>query len=206
MKAYHFQADANIALRRPHDAVHAAKSAYGLCLAYPKKFGRDATGTCELVLRAKKALWETRERERVRGLNQLLDECLGAIRDSSERREAELRLDADKGRIGPQTLQEEVTAIRAETQAKEQTLRNVFAAEDPDLQHRVRDFATPLCKTRCADCHIGSSRVLHRPHQFQLPNRPGGHSTRAFLRESAYNGAFGAQPGRPFDGYAHDSG
>lgn len=106
-------------------------------MTYPKKFGRDATGTCELVLRAKKALWESRERERIRGRNALLDECLGAIRDASERREADLKSDANRGRIGPQTLQEEVKAVRLETQEKEEMLRSVFAAEDPDLIHRV---------------------------------------------------------------------
>ena len=74
MKAYYYLSQAQAALSETASALYNAKEAHRICVADGVKGQASLGPITDLVLRCKKADWERREKERLRGTSGLLGE------------------------------------------------------------------------------------------------------------------------------------
>lgn len=124
MKAYYYMAQAELELGRKTSALQHAETAYELCsgvkvgsrkteeklVGYDKAWERSLGSVTALVLRCKKEVWEAKEKERLRGQQDLLGELIEGL---EEARDEEVKIIAEKRRTG------EVGEIEAEELAEE---------------------------------------------------------------------------------------
>jgi len=138
MKAYHHAASAHLLLNHPNDALANALAAYDLCIKNPAKHGSSASVIGEVVLRAKKERWEAMERQRIRGRDELLDECLEMVRQNLERTEAQIdgSIGDGAGQVSFEMARTEKEEARTEASQKEHELRTVFGLRNPHVGPR----------------------------------------------------------------------
>ncbi|KAI9795152.1 MAG: hypothetical protein M1816_000174 [Peltula sp. TS41687] len=139
MKGYYYLAQAQMALNHPNEALSSALTAYEFCI---QTGNASAASISALILKAKKAKWEARERERLRRQDALLrelEERLDAAR-LTERKAIEH--DLRSGRVERTQADEESEIVEDMTRKKLDELRNVFAIAKPlALQRReVPDY------------------------------------------------------------------
>lgn len=86
MKAHYYRAQALLALERPAEATGAAKEAYELAyLSGDRAWERSLGNIIALVLKSKKAVWEEKERRRLKTQNRVRDEVIAAVKREMER-------------------------------------------------------------------------------------------------------------------------
>src|SRR5579871_4401594 len=135
MKAFYFLAQAQLELHHPNEALSSAMRAYELCSNSPAQTS-SAFHISAFVLKCKRAKWELRERERLRGRSHLLrelEEALDASRDK-ELRDIEGKLNT--GEMGQVAASEEREAVEKEHFTKIKELRTIFANADPSNMAR----------------------------------------------------------------------
>ena len=121
LKGYYYLATAQLRLKHPNEAVLSALTAYHIGVDTGSTSTRNAVN---LVLEAKKAKWEAKERERLRLRNDMLRELEDSLKQSGER-EADDTMDDD-----------EANEIRATTRRKIDELYSIFAVADPTNMER----------------------------------------------------------------------
>lgn len=115
-KAYFYLAQAQLKLRHPNEALASAMTAYD----YGLRTGDQSTAKAsELVLSAKKAVWEVKERDRLRERSHLLRELEDSLMRNGE-------WDANQV-IDPVVIDE----IQNTTRSKIEELYSIFAIADP---------------------------------------------------------------------------
>ncbi|KAL8730176.1 MAG: hypothetical protein Q9166_004259 [cf. Caloplaca sp. 2 TL-2023] len=127
MKGYYYLAQAQLALKHPHEALSSALTAYHECLKTSNSSTRNVS---QLVLQAKKEKWEAKERERIRRRSNLLKELEDDLQ-SSKRAELDHVDGMFQGRENSTDAREEREQIEDTWRKKVEELRTVFALADP---------------------------------------------------------------------------
>lgn len=130
MKAFHFLAQAQLAINHPNEALSSALMAYELCVKTAKQTSNAAT-ICALVMKCKRAKWELRERERLRRRNELLGELEDKLQIDRKRELSEIEEKMATGEMGEIEGKEERVAMEELAQKKIDDLRQAFAISDP---------------------------------------------------------------------------
>ena len=121
MKGFYYLAQAQLEMKHPNEAVVSAQTAYEICLETSNSSTPNAV---QLVLRAKKAKWEARERQRIRQRSEMLRELEDSLVQNGAR-DIEATPDI-----------EEAAEIRLATQRKVEELYTIFAISDPEQMER----------------------------------------------------------------------
>ena len=121
MKGFYYLAQAQLEMKHPNEAVVSAQTAYEICLETSNSSTPNAV---QLVLRAKKAKWEARERQRIRQRSEMLRDLEDSLVQNGAR---EIEATADI---------EEAAEIRLATQTKVEELYTIFAIADPEHMER----------------------------------------------------------------------
>ncbi|KAL9613815.1 MAG: hypothetical protein Q9167_001662 [Letrouitia subvulpina] len=124
MKPFFLLAQAQLALRHPNEALQSALTAYEECL---KTNSPSTRAVCNLVLQAKKEKWEVRERERVRGRNELFREVETLLREHAQE-EIEM--------LGEAVDEEENEESQRKVERKVEELQSLFAIADQEGMKR----------------------------------------------------------------------
>jgi STIP1 family protein 1 len=131
MKAYFILAQAQLAINHPNEAHTSALMAYELCVNSPQQT-RDAATISQLVLKAKKAKWDVRERERIRRRHDLLGELETKLEEDYKKQSFDIDERVSRGEMGKVEAEEERADIKATWQKKVEDLRTAFAISDPE--------------------------------------------------------------------------
>lgn len=126
-KAYFYLAQAQLRLRHPNEALSSAITAYDIGL---RTADQSTSKASELVLSAKKAKWEVRERERLRERNHLLRELEDSLLRNGDYESNQV--------IDPAIINE----IQEATRRKIEELYSLFAISDPSnmTKREVPDY------------------------------------------------------------------
>jgi STIP1 family protein 1 len=130
MKAFYFLAQAQLELHHPNEALSSAMRAYELCSNSPAQTS-SAFHISAFVLKCKRAKWELRERERLRGRSHLLRELEEALDVSRDKELKDIEGKLITGEMGQVAASEEKEVVQKEHVAKVKELRTVFANADP---------------------------------------------------------------------------
>lgn len=141
MKAFFYLAQAQLAINHPNEALSSALMAYDLCSRSPHQTSNAATISA-LVLRAKKAKWEIRERERIRRRGDLLADLEAHLEVAYKKEQDEIQARVEAGEIGHVQGQEDKDGCRAEWEQKRNDLRTAFALSAPEMlqKREVPDY------------------------------------------------------------------
>lgn len=141
MKAFFYLAQAQLAINHPNEALSSALMAYDLCSRSAQQTSNAATISA-LVLRAKKAKWEIRERERIRRRGDLLADLEAHLEVSYKKETDEIQARVEAGEVGHVQGQEDKAACRAEWDKKREDLRTAFALSAPEMlqKREVPDY------------------------------------------------------------------
>jgi STIP1 family protein 1 len=147
MKAYYFLAQAQIALSSPQSALASAKKAHELCVQETYRGGKGASSIgpiTELVLRAKKEVWEMREREREDKRGGLVNKMIRLLEKDAERKIEDLRYKAAIREIADLDMEER--KVREEEERECDEVRNMGVAagivgEEEGRRRKVPDWA-----------------------------------------------------------------
>lgn len=128
MKGFYYLAEAQLQMKHPNEAVNSAVTAYEICV----ETGNSSTANAvQLVLRAKKAKWEAKERQRLRQRSEMLRELEDSLRQACAR-DLEVATDC-----------EDKDEIKASTKRKIDELYSIFAITDPANMERRVSYANP---------------------------------------------------------------
>lgn len=133
MKAYYYLAQAQMALNHPNEALTSALTAYDFCI---QTGNASASSISALILRAKKAKWEARERERLRRQDSLLKELEDRLDAARQAERKAIEADVRNGRLDRTEADEEIEIVEDISKKKLDELRTVFAAAKPQLLKR----------------------------------------------------------------------
>lgn len=133
MKAYYYLAQAQMALNHPNEALTSALTAYEFCL---QTGNASASSISSLILKAKKAKWEARERERLRRQDALWRELEDRLEAASQVERKAIEAEYQDGHISRTEASEEIEIVEEMTRKKIDELRSVFAAAKPQLMKR----------------------------------------------------------------------
>ncbi|KAF2197266.1 U-box-domain-containing protein [Delitschia confertaspora ATCC 74209] len=141
MKAYFYLAQAQLSINHPNEALSSALRAYDLCVHSAQQTSNAATISA-LVLKAKRAKWEIRERERIRRRGDLLGELETKLEEDYKQQKYNIDERESKGEIGQVEAEEERNDIKQTWEKKVGDLRTAFAISDPaNMQKReVPDY------------------------------------------------------------------
>jgi len=141
MKAFFYLAQAQLAINHPNEALSSALMAYELCSRSAQQTSNAATVSA-LVLRAKKAKWEIRERERIRRRGDLLADLEAHLEVAYKREQEDIQARIESGHVGRIEGQEEKEDRRREWEKKRDDLRTAFALSSPDMlqKREVPDY------------------------------------------------------------------
>lgn len=141
MKAYFYLAQAQLAINHPNEALSSALMAYDLCSRSAQQTSNAATISA-LVLKAKKAKWEIRERERIRRRGDLLADLEAHLEVAYKKEQDEIQARVEAGEIGHVQGQEDKEACRVEWEKKRDDLRTAFALSSPEMlqKREVPDY------------------------------------------------------------------
>ena len=141
MKAFYFLAQAQLELNHPNEALSSAMRAYEMCCNSPAQTS-SAFHISAFVLKCKRAKWELRERERLRGRSHLLRELEEALDTSRDKELRDIESKLQTGEMGEVAASEEEEAIEKEHLAKIKELRTIFANADPNnmTKREVPDY------------------------------------------------------------------
>ena len=135
MKAYYYLAQALVELRHTTEALEVAKRAYTICLQT-----RDSSAEIlsQFILRVKQAQWQSREKTRLRDLN----ETLGFLEDLLDQKLDQDLQDVEwrfsKGEIFQAGKDEERQTLQTEADDRRHLLREAFSKpEDTRTAERV---------------------------------------------------------------------
>lgn len=135
MKAHYYLAQALLQMRHVQEAHEESLTAYRMCIK-TRDTSSEVVG--QFVLRAKQAVWEMKEKGRLRNLNSTLGMVEGLL---EQRLEADLKGAEDRYRkreIGEMGWGEEVAELRKEFEAQRREVRIAFErAEVPDTKERI---------------------------------------------------------------------
>ncbi|KAI9833545.1 MAG: hypothetical protein M1826_007159 [Phylliscum demangeonii] len=163
MKAYYYLAQAQMALHHPNEALSSALTAYDHCLATGNG---SVSSIAALVLQAKKAKWEARERERLRRQSSLLRELEDRLADARADERDAIEAKRAAGRLSWPDAREELDVVDEGARAKLDELRRVFALAKPDvLQPRACSPIRVACGAIVPDHLIDSISfsIMHDP-------------------------------------------
>ncbi|KAF2149965.1 U-box-domain-containing protein [Myriangium duriaei CBS 260.36] len=141
-KAYFYLAQAQLALHHPHEALSSALTAYDQAM-YPRSPSgatpaSSMSAIVALVIRCRKAKFESRQRE----IQKRRGDLLGELEDSIDRRKrselAEVEAQLKNDEIGPVAAEEARTEIIDNAAKKVDDIKNVFAIADPE-NHAKRE-------------------------------------------------------------------
>ncbi|KAF2684441.1 U-box-domain-containing protein [Lentithecium fluviatile CBS 122367] len=141
MKAYFYLAQAQLAINHPNEALSSALMAYELCSHSAQQTSNAATISA-LVLRAKKAKWEIRERERIRRRGDLLADLEAHLEVTYKKEQEDIQARIESGDVGKVEGQEEKEERRKEWEKKRNDLRTAFALSSPEMlqKREVPDY------------------------------------------------------------------
>lgn len=135
MKAHYYLAQALLQMRHVQEAHEEGLRAYRMCID-TRDSSSEVVG--QFVLRAKQAVWEVKEKERLRNLNSTLGVVEGLL---DERLETDLKDVEERFRrkeIGEMGYGEEVAELRRDFEAQRREVRSAFErAEEPETKERV---------------------------------------------------------------------
>ncbi|KAF2019419.1 U-box-domain-containing protein [Aaosphaeria arxii CBS 175.79] len=131
MKAFFYLAQAQLAINHPNEALSSALMAYELCTNSSQQTSNAATISA-LVLKAKKAKWEIRERDRIRRRADLLSELEAKLEEDYKKDVHEIEDRIASGSVGTIEGQEEKADRKKEYDDKINDLRTAFALSDPE--------------------------------------------------------------------------
>lgn len=141
MKAFFYLAQAQLAINHPNEALSSALMAYELCSKSAQQTSNAATISA-LVLKAKKAKWEIRERERIRRRGDLLADLEAHLEVEFKREQEEIQERIESGEVGRIEGQEEKEDRRKDWEKKRDDLRTAFALSSPEMlqKREVPDY------------------------------------------------------------------
>lgn len=125
MKAHYLLAQAQLLLHQPTSAHASALRAYDLCV---ETRDRSIQNVSAVVLRAKKAVWEAKERERERMRGGLVEECVKGVEMGV--REQVWGLESEGRGVGEVERRERREEIEREGREKCGEVRSVFAVAE----------------------------------------------------------------------------
>jgi STIP1 family protein 1 len=140
MKAFFYLAQAQLSIHHPNEALSSALMAYELCTRSAQQTSNAATISA-LVLRAKKAKWEIRERERIRRRGDLLADLEAHLELAFKKEQDDIQSRIESAQVGRVEGQEEKEERRREWEHKRNDLRTAFALSAPEMR------VNPPCKT-----------------------------------------------------------
>lgn len=135
MKAHYYLAQALLQMRHVQEAHQEGLRAYCMCIDTKDSSSEVVS---QFVLRAKQAVWEVKEKERLRDLNSTLGSVEGLLEErlDADLKEAESRY--LRKEIGEMGWGEEVAELRRDFETQRREVRSAFAhAEKPDTQERI---------------------------------------------------------------------
>ena len=170
MKAFYYLSQAQLALHRPNEAHASALTAYNFCVETGDRSIQNVSG---LVLQTKKAVWEGKERQRIRERDSLLRECLEGLERNMREEMGVLGLDGLDFEYDEEDAQRsrdrrrERSDIQDSHKRKVDELQSVFAIANPkDLPRPVSPrstcFPSPPPSPACAR---GQRLRLSRHHR-----------------------------------------
>lgn len=130
MKAYYYLAEAQMALNHPNEALTSALTAYEFCI---RSGNASASSISALILKAKKAKWEARERERLRRQNELLKELEDRLEYGRLEERRAIESDVHSGRMDWTQRADEIDIVEESYKRKIEELHSIFAAAHPSL-------------------------------------------------------------------------
>lgn len=135
MKAHYYLAQALLQMRHVQEAHEESLTAYRMCID-TRDSSSEVVG--QFVLRAKQAVWETKEKERLRNLNSTLGIVEGLL---EHRLEADLK-DAEeryhRKEVGEMGWGEEVAELKRDFATQRREVRSAFErAEEQETKERI---------------------------------------------------------------------
>lgn len=131
MKAYYLIAKTKLEMQQPNEALSSALRAYELCVSSPDQ--HKSIGMCsQLVIKAKKAKWEVRERLRIRRRKELLAELEDKLKADYKKEVSDIAERLAARNMGEVEAREEIAERKKEWEDKASDLRNAFAISDPE--------------------------------------------------------------------------
>ncbi|RPA73360.1 U-box-domain-containing protein, partial [Ascobolus immersus RN42] len=137
LKGHHYKALALIALDRATEALPPSQQAYTIALSLKS---RSAGTIGQVVLDARKKIWEAREKRRLKQEASLLLESIEGLRKLGECEKEEIRRNARDGSFGyelsEEELESELASVHQRVEQRVEDLKNVFAMSNERAQVR----------------------------------------------------------------------